>query len=386
MNCLVIKNDGIGDLILSSGILTELSNLFGGDLDLVVCEEGREIAEMISGIRKIYYVSRDDLCFHRNVIHNPFIGDGDKFILLKLGIEKYDYAICLRRFIRQSSLIIMNCISAEKKFCCWQFPTNVSWDKAVEFSKGWNHYCGDNRILSELKYYEAFCSTILNTNISAAPSLLLERISDKIYCIGKVVAMGISGGSVQPGALWIELAKLLADEGWTVHLFGGIQQSVVADFISKYVPSVVNHVGQLTFTQTINILSSFQYYVGNDTGLSHLASLVVPKNMVVLGGGTFHRFFPWPKKNGQHIIFYGLECYDCDWYCKYPSRLCLELIQSKCVLKYFLKMVQGERIPHLINLGDHQTIYQIQWRRSEIDPVNVKFYDLQKKIEERIND
>jgi len=386
MSCLIIKNDGIGDLVLCSGILFELSNKFNGNLDLVTCETNREVAKLIPGIRQIYYVSRDNLRFPKGGIHRPPIDEDDNVVLIEIALQKYDVAICLRRFIRQSSLIIMNCISAKEKYCCWQIPTNATWEEAENLSRDWNHYRGNKRILSELEYFEVFCSTIFNTNICAPPSFSLEGKFDEVQYNGKAVAMGISGSSTQPGAIWAELAKYLADDGWTVHLFGGIQQSDTAIFITKLAPSVINHVGKLTITRTLKYLNRFKYFVGTDTGLSHLASLVVPNILVVIGGGTFPRFFPWPDRPSQHVIFYGLDCYDCDWQCKYPSRYCLELISPKIVLDYFLKIVEGECVTRLINLGNPSTKYQPLWKRSKIEQEKVSFYDLHGKIEDQKDD
>lgn len=376
MSCLVIKNDGIGDLVLSSGVLSWLSEQFDGELDLVTCETNREVAEMIPGIRLIYYVSRDNLRFPQNGVNKPSIGEEDKVVLLKIALQKYDVAICLRRFIRQSSLIIMNCVSAKEKYCCWQIPTNASWSEAENFSKGWNHHWGNKWILSELEYFWDFCSKFTNNPIHALPKLRFDSQTDHARDKGKIVAIGISGGTVKPAASWANFSKLLSDQGFVVHLLGGDQQQIFANFISQLVPSVINQVGKLTIYETLQYLNGFYYYVGNDTGLSHLASLVVPKVLVVLGGGTFPRFFPWPERSGQHVIFHGLDCYDCDWQCKYPSHYCLELVSPKTVLEYFLKIVNGEKIPRMINIGNPHTKYQLLWRRCQGEQEKINFNNL----------
>ncbi|MEO0337418.1 MAG: hypothetical protein AAF202_13565, partial [Pseudomonadota bacterium] len=61
MSCLVIKNDGIGDLILCSGVLKSLAENYGGQIDLVTCEENRPIVELMSFVGRAYYLSRDSL-------------------------------------------------------------------------------------------------------------------------------------------------------------------------------------------------------------------------------------------------------------------------------------------------------------------------------------
>ena len=60
-SCLIIKNDGIGDLIACSGLIAGLGEHFGGRLDLMTCEQNRDVAEAMEGVRRIFYVSRDGL-------------------------------------------------------------------------------------------------------------------------------------------------------------------------------------------------------------------------------------------------------------------------------------------------------------------------------------
>lgn len=84
MSCLIIKNDGIGDLVLSSGVISSIAKIFNGNLDLVTCEQNREIAENIEGVKNIFYVSRDGLKFH------PLL---KAFRFLKPVINKQDLEI-----------------------------------------------------------------------------------------------------------------------------------------------------------------------------------------------------------------------------------------------------------------------------------------------------
>ncbi len=84
-SCIIIKNDGIGDLVLASGIIAEISKHFNGQLDLITCKENEQIADMLIGVRRKFYVSRDDIVFHkfkgyenRLGLFFPSINNGDK--------------------------------------------------------------------------------------------------------------------------------------------------------------------------------------------------------------------------------------------------------------------------------------------------------------------
>ena len=113
MSYLLIKNDGLGDLILASGIIGELSRLFSGDLDL----------------ERSFIVSRDDMCFNRYLkclgFFRPIIKDKDCKVLDEISKRNYDYVVCLRRFIRASRLFIISSIRSGEKHCLWQLPADV---------------------------------------------------------------------------------------------------------------------------------------------------------------------------------------------------------------------------------------------------------------------
>ena len=123
MSCLVIKNDGIGDLILASGLIADLARELG-PLDLVTCEANREVAGNIPGVREVLYVSRDALHYRPWSLRLGLRWRGgeprDRAVLRELRQRVYGTAICLRRFVRQSSLILMGAARAERRLCCWQ--------------------------------------------------------------------------------------------------------------------------------------------------------------------------------------------------------------------------------------------------------------------------
>ena len=75
------------------------------------------------------------------------------------------------------------------------------------------------------------------------------------------------------------------------------------------------------------------------------------KVLVVLGGGTFGRFFPWPETGNQFVIFKGMDCYDCNWQCRHPSRRCLDELPWQAVLEFGFDVLQG-RAERARNLGE----------------------------------
>jgi len=363
MSCLIIKNDGIGDLILSSGLIRSVGEHFKGNVDLVTCSDNQEIAEGIEPLRERFYVSRDGMRFSDSAARMgwliPRVSLEDRLVLRSIDTRKYEMVICLRRFIRQSTLIVMRQVRAKKKFCAWELPTNASWSMAERATRGWKHHIGAANVLSELSYNKAFLESVFNTAFTSQPHLSFCQ-KQTVLPTTRRVALGLGGGSTNwHHGNWIELAVLLAKAGWSIVLLGGNNVADLAEQIMAKVPDSDNLVGQLTWRKTAKFLANCEGYIGNDTGLSHFASLVVQKCVVILGGGTFRRFFPWPGAENQHVIFHGLSCYDCYWICRFNDRRCLTLVRPKDVLKCFEEFVwQGASGPMEFDLNPVNEQYE----------------------------
>jgi len=363
MSCLIIKNDGIGDLIIVSGIIAELSRIFDGKVDLITCEQNIEIAENIFGIRNHLYVSRDNLRFRFLNSIFPTVKGIDEDTIKFLQLTKYQYVICLRRYIRESTLILMKSAIAEHKYCAWQFPTNTSFDIAKMSSNGWIHYSGPLHIVSEINYYQGFIEEIFQTKINPYPRLICADAITQSP-VPKNVGICIGGNSSKYSIeYWIEILTKLNQDNWHIFLFGGVEVTQLAAQITQSVNIEKNLVGSLTLIDSIPYLERISFLIGNDTGFTHFASLIVPKCLIILGGGTFSRFFPWTNTPNQYVIYHSLDCFDCDWRCRHKTKQCLDLIQSSEVIRYFYDIINSDKIEKIRNLNPVEIQYQVGYMR-----------------------
>jgi ADP-heptose:LPS heptosyltransferase len=256
--------------------------------------------------------------------------------------QQYDTVICLRRFIRQSTLVLMQHVRSKKKYCAWQYPTNASLDMVEQATRGWEHYEGKANVLSELSYNKIFLERVFSTSIGSQPRLSFCQKQGSQVATRKI-ALGLGGGSTN----WafgdgIELCMRLSSDGWKMLLLGGDDVADLGEKISAKVTDAENRIGQFSWQMTAEALSECKGYIGNDTGLSHFASLILDKCLTILGGGTFRRFYPWPGAVNQYAIYHGLDCFDCTWECKFQDRFCLSLVQPRDVEKYFGEIMSGE--------------------------------------------
>lgn len=346
MKILIIKNDGIGDLILASGLISYLGREIATRLDLITCQNNEEIAESIENVDNIFYVSRDSIkryhILNPNRISIPWRRAKDQNYITRFNIQEsqaikimneveYDLIIVLRRYIRQSSLELLQIIKSKKKLCMWETPTNITYQSARKLSANTLHLKTENierYIKPELEYFEAILSLYFKKEIKANPELKLTSIID--LNSQKNVGLIISGSSVQISIEnWIKLCQYIKTLGFNITIFGGYEQIEISKRIQEVVMDIENKVGKVNFKNYKKEFSELSHIIGNDTGLTHYSSLIHSKILVILGGGTFGSFFPWREKGPQEVVYHRMECYNCLWVCDKNHECISSLFYSK---------------------------------------------------------
>lgn len=336
MKILVIKNDGLGDLVLASGILEQLATVFDAKVDLVTCEDNREFAETIRGLRRIWFVSRDQLGGRFKSGSAPAMTPLDGQTLRGLRESHYDLAIVLRRFIRASTLELMEAVSADLKICCWQFPTNIGKKIADEVTEanGWKHARMGDFPLWEPAFYAKFIESELG--ISVNPSPTLGRVEAKAPDVRPPNPVGliISGSSSRwPDAKWLELSRLLLEAGHSLLLIRSRRESKLAERISSLNGRKVRDGGEQNLREVAASLSSVGIVIGNDTGLMHFSQKLGIPAIVISGGGHFRRFFPWEDSSlRQILVAHPMNCFDCAWACWQPVKRCMTEVPAEAVV------------------------------------------------------
>ena len=71
-----------------------------------------------------------------------------------------------------------------------------------------------------------------------------------------------------------------------------------------------------------SILSSSIVYIGLDSGVTHIAAKMNINSVAIIGGGNFGRFFPFAKFTSCIYLYSKMECFGCDWICKFDKPYC----------------------------------------------------------------
>ncbi len=84
----------------------------------------------------------------------------------------------------------------------------------------------------------------------------------------------------------------------------------------------------LSLPEITALASKATLFVGNDSGIAHIAAAVGTPSVVVFGSSNRNHWRPWTPTNDvpNEIVFHPLPCQPC------PGYVCAEFGEPKCIL------------------------------------------------------
>ena len=101
------------------------------------------------------------------------------------------------------------------------------------------------------------------------------------------------------------------------------------------------------------------FYLGNDTGLMHMAAALNKPVFAIFGGGTWPRFLPRAEKGRAFVC--PMPCFYCKWDCFFDEPLCLNSIPVEPVIREIDKALMKGFVR-----GDELKIIKIPHRTKEV--------------------
>ena len=118
----------------------------------------------------------------------------------------------------------------------------------------------------------------------------------------KILAIGLGANSPQkiwPTKNYAELCNMLKNHFKLVVLVGDKKDDVFTkNFKTVFSGNVINLNGKVDLLTTAAILKRAELFIGNDSGLGHIASAVKTKTFTIFGPGEPHRYKPWGEASG----------------------------------------------------------------------------------------
>ena len=261
---LFITLSNIGDSIMTTPVL-EYIHKKNPDfrVDIVCDQKSRQVFE------------------HCSYLNNIFIKDkksgllGILRLIFQLRKKKYKIAIDLR------TDFILYLIRAEKKF----------------------YKVNDSNIHSVKKHFLSICN---NYDELGNPTIWIpkeiEKTIQKKYFLQqkKILILGVGANSkhkIWPIENFVILSKLIKDKFNLIYLVGDSRDRNLANYFCKFSEiKSVNLCGRLSLIESAAVIKFADFFIGNDSGLGHIASAVETPSYTIFGKESPERYHPWSER------------------------------------------------------------------------------------------
>ncbi len=143
-----------------------------------------------------------------------------------------------------------------------------------------------------------------------------------------------------PARYFAKVAGHFAKQGRQVWILGGESETEAGSLIAARVPRATNLCGRTSLMDAVDLLSLCSLAIGNDSGLSHLATAVGCLPLVIYGSSS-PAFTP-PLHARAQILRLDLPCSPCGKRtCRYGHYRCLNDLQPEAVCATGEKMLSS---------------------------------------------
>ena len=89
---------------------------------------------------------------------------------------------------------------------------------------------------------------------------------------------------------------------------------------------VFNLAGKFSIIESAALVKKSLLFIGNDSGFTHIAKAMNKKFVGIIGGGSFDYFFPYNISPNDNYLFHKLDCFGCEWRCKFDKPYCHQYV------------------------------------------------------------
>ncbi|MEO5356697.1 MAG: glycosyltransferase [Nitrospirae bacterium YQR-1] len=322
-----VRLDSIGDALLSMGMLPEIRKKYEGYQITVLCQEHvKELYETCPFVDNIIGVNKqlaacDEL--YRNKIIKA-LRDLNPIVALN--------SQCSREPL--SDFFTIESAAKEKIAFFGDSGNNFPVDKREINNPAYTHIIETtDRNKPELKRHEEFLRAIGIENPVITPALWStpddEHYADLMFTAFSVVSRKLI--VVAPGSQYNykvyerfhEALEGLHDYDICV-LGGGDATETALKIKERFKGRTFDLTGKTTLRQMAAMIRRSAVFVGTDSIAAHMACVYGIPNVVVLGGGHPGRFIPYHP--ATTAVSLPLNCYGCNWNCRYGTYYCVKSI------------------------------------------------------------
>lgn len=130
-------------------------------------------------------------------------------------------------------------------------------------------------------------------------------------------------GSNEPGRNWplgnyLELAGRFIAEGLRAVFVGGPNERAAKERVGALPGGAIDLIGATSMAELLDLLKHAALVVTNETGPGHLALILGAPTVMIYGGGHAGSFMPYPERwqpAQARFVNAAMSCYHCLWLC-----------------------------------------------------------------------
>ena len=330
---LFINTGNLGDIVISTLILENEDKIIGyQDIYLLIKEEFADLLKNYKGKVKIikWNYSKYKWSLRRRIIFLRY------FNSLNL---RTCYNLTSARGITCDELALLS--GAQEKFCLnsnWRYLKKLFGKKMDSLYD--EILCKD--ILSEYDKHKKILETLTGKNdikVITQHSKIFENKAlpeeIRIFTGGEKFITVSPFTSDPERSFGVSNFKAVCNklsERFFIILLGSGEERVLAEKISEGNKNILNCAGQIPLSEISGIIFQSELYIGNDSGLTHIALKLNVPFIAVIGGGNYGRYFPIEESEKRIYLSHQMDCFGCEWDCVLPERYCITEVKVKTVL------------------------------------------------------
>lgn len=185
-------------------------------------------------------------------------------------------------------------------------------------------------------------------NITRIPKNYIKFKNNNTFCINKNLInkeyIAISPFTTNPLKSWyvdnyryviVNLSKF-----YNVIILGSENQKKKLNELKKGLPNVEFILCSLS--EAAQIIYHSRLFIGNDSGLTHIAYKLEKKLIAIIGGMFFGSYFPYSiNENITHYFYNKMDCFGCQGECRYDKPYCIIDVDKDKVLELSLRLMNN---------------------------------------------
>ena len=314
---LIIKADAIGDYILFRNFIeiTAKSEIY----------RDYEIDLLANSLWKDLFLKYDAGFISKSFFTNPEKLYDSPWQLLKLGLQlaKRNYELVLQpthahTFIvdglaglASAKQVVGFASDTERIALKYKTKTDRFYTRLIDLPLN---------ITFEFEKNRFFFQSVLNESVTIkGPSIEIEAEPKK----GIVVfpGSGVFKRSWEKEKFLELIKRILNYTPHPVYIAGGPGEIEIGNYLTANLPAdrITDVTAKTSLPQLVQLIGNAALIIANETSAIHIAAATKTKAICVLGGGHFERFAPYPDvyENKPVCLFEKMECYNCNWNCKF---------------------------------------------------------------------